>query len=251
VVALVQGEEGFVDRDLDGAYDAGEPFIDLGEPFLDVDDDGVRGAGEWFLDLNQDGLYTGPNGVWDADTVLWAQTRILYTGYPARLVVDGQELLSRIHLAGAPPDPTPVVDSLPPVRPGNPGTTEFFGVYFTDENMNPLTSLSAFGVTSLSGTVDPKLSRPSATVDSIHMGFRQFYCERPDGTGACADGPADQACTTSPCHLVTRVGSEYHRGNYARGAITGTLQVGPDLVQVFATVEGVTSTFEVAAICTP
>ena len=83
VIALVAGEEGFVDQDLDGTYDQGEPFIDLGEPFVDIDDDGIRDPGEWYEDVNEDGSYTGPNGKWDADTVLWTQARVLYTGHPA------------------------------------------------------------------------------------------------------------------------------------------------------------------------
>jgi hypothetical protein len=252
VLALVQGEEGFVDLDLDGTYDPGEPFVDLGEPFLDVDDDGVRdpGAGEWFLDLDQDGLYTGPNGVWDADTVLWAQTRILYTGYPARHVVSGQEYLSRVYLTGSPPDPTPVLAELPPVHAGPPATTERFRVFFADQNLNPLSSFSEFDVRALAGNVEATLTAPIHTADSIHMAFRQLYCDTPDGSGACADGPADQACTTSPCHLVTRVGPGYHYGNYATGSVTGA-KVGTDVVQILATVERVTTPFEVGATCVP
>ena len=49
----------------------------------DVNDDGVWQPGEPFIDVNMNGLYDGPNGKWDADTVIWAETRILYSGIAA------------------------------------------------------------------------------------------------------------------------------------------------------------------------
>jgi hypothetical protein len=86
VLAWARGEEGFHDINSNGRFDPdlGETFDDRGEPFLDVDDDGrfdpVRG--DTAIDVNGDGEYTPANGVWDADTVLWATTKLLWTGAP-------------------------------------------------------------------------------------------------------------------------------------------------------------------------
>jgi hypothetical protein len=252
VMALVQGEEGFVDSDLDGRYTAGEHFIDLGEPFLDVDDDGVRDPTEWYEDVNLDGAYTGPNGKWDSDTVLWTQAHVLYTGHPffAR-AANGYEQFTRVYGAsGNPPAPSVPV---PPftVYMGPPPTSEWYGVFFADQHFNPVTSGSKFAATPLAGNVDAKMTEPDNTADSLGMSFRMLYCDRPGVAGAiCRDGPADQACTTTPCYLQTRVGEAFHPGNDATLVVTCKKE-GPDVVTITATVEGVTSGFSFSGDCLP
>jgi hypothetical protein len=249
VVALVRGEEGFVDRNLNGAYDAGEPYIDLGEPYLDWNDDGMRNPGEWFSDLNGNGTYDGPNGRWDSDTVLWTQARVLYTGYPwFAWNASSQLLFSRFYTSGTPPAPTPA--PLPfLVHKGPPATTAFYGVFFTDGNLNPLSSVTTFEISALVGNVTATLTEPTHTADSLGTTFRQLYCE-PAASGTCRDGPVDQACVTSPCHLVTDVGDAFVYGNYATAAIT-CAEEGRDTVIVEATVEGVTNGIAISGECVP
>jgi hypothetical protein len=82
IVVHTQGEEGFVDDNGNGQYDEGERFYDLGEPFVDVDDNNVRDPDEEFVDVNGDGAYNGPNGVWDANTTIWASNKVMFTGLP-------------------------------------------------------------------------------------------------------------------------------------------------------------------------
>src|SRR5262249_46723301 len=47
---------------------------------VDENDNNQYDVGEPFIDVNQNQMYDGPNGKWDSDTVIWAETRILYTG---------------------------------------------------------------------------------------------------------------------------------------------------------------------------
>jgi hypothetical protein len=253
VVALTAGEEGFVDRDLDGTYDPGEPFIDLGEPFVDVDDDGIRDSTEWYEDVNQDGAYTGPNGKWDADTVLWAQGRVLYTGHPAfaREAATSRDLLTRLYEPsyGSPPSPTLSVAPFT-VTAGPPPSSEQYGVFFTDQHLNPLSSFTTFGAEAVIGNVTASLTGPSHTADSLNMSFRSLYCDKQTSPAVCRDGPADQGCQTSPCYLTTEIGRWFYYGNYATLSVTCS-KAGPDQVQVFATVENVTSAFSISGECLP
>src|SRR5262249_5301507 len=85
VIVATQGEEGFVDLNGNGVYDQGEPFIDSGEPFVDENDNNTWDPGEPFIDVNQNGHWDGPNGAWDSDTVIWAETRVTYSSEPAEV----------------------------------------------------------------------------------------------------------------------------------------------------------------------
>jgi hypothetical protein len=65
IMAATQGEEAFVDTSGNGLYDVGEAFSEIGEPFLDKNENGVRDADELYIDVNGNGVYNGPNGLWD------------------------------------------------------------------------------------------------------------------------------------------------------------------------------------------
>ena len=87
VLAVVRGHEAFDDTNGNGAFDDGESFTDEGEAFLDVDDDGILtpAFGDLFLaafDNNGNGVWDGPNGVFDGDTKLGRVTHVLWTGAP-------------------------------------------------------------------------------------------------------------------------------------------------------------------------
>jgi hypothetical protein len=88
IVAMTRGEEAFEDANGDGIYTAGEAFVDQGDPYVDADDNGAYDAAPAsglpeirFCGLNADcSTYHGPNGTWDADTVIWKPTWVVFTG---------------------------------------------------------------------------------------------------------------------------------------------------------------------------
>ncbi|MBF5041381.1 hypothetical protein FGE12_03205 [Aggregicoccus sp. 17bor-14] len=82
LIAITTGEEAFEDRNNNGTWDTGEPFVDLTEPFVDANDSGTWEPGERFVDANGNGTWDGKNGRYDASTLIWAQERILWTGWP-------------------------------------------------------------------------------------------------------------------------------------------------------------------------
>jgi hypothetical protein len=108
IIAYVSGEEEFDDINENGVWDeeAGpdenealfpEPFWDLSEPFVDADDDNIYNPEmerERHIDVtaaddsNIDGVFDQGNDRWDADTVIWVETRVLITGNPTRDIDD-------------------------------------------------------------------------------------------------------------------------------------------------------------------
>jgi len=81
LLAVVEGEEDWVDMNSNGVADSGE-YADLGEPFVDVNDDGTFNPGESYLDHNSNGRWDGPNGQYDELTVISKTHRIVWTGGP-------------------------------------------------------------------------------------------------------------------------------------------------------------------------
>ncbi len=82
LIAITTGEEAFDDRNNNGTWDSGEPFVDLTEPFVDADDSGTWEPGEHFVDANGNGVWNGKNGTYDVSTLIWVQERLLWTGWP-------------------------------------------------------------------------------------------------------------------------------------------------------------------------
>jgi len=88
ILAMTRGEEAFEDANGDGVFTTGEAFVDQGDPFVDANDNSAydpapaSGLAEIrFCGLNADcSTYHGPNGVWDADTVIWKPTWVVFTG---------------------------------------------------------------------------------------------------------------------------------------------------------------------------
>ncbi len=238
IVVAVQGEEGFVDLNGNGVYDAGEPFIDQGEPFVDVNDDGVRNGDEPFIDVNQNGVWDGPNGQWDADAVVWAEARVLYTGLPRSI-----RWLATTD-AGLLPGPTPSVTfSVNSSTPG-PATSQMFDVYFADQNYNPMTASTTFGVTPMVGNVSAKYLLEPSLIDNLGMSFTQQFC---DAAPPAVPTACSSTCQTSPRYRVTRVGG-YHYGNLATALITGAT-TGPDSVRATATIQGIVAEGWIAGAC--
>jgi hypothetical protein len=257
VIGFVEGEEGYSDLNLNGAYDAGEPFVDLGEPYVDANDNAVRDANERYVDVNEDGAYTGPNRSWDANTVLWSQTRVLYSGFPTvERDAANLNLLSRFYTTGTPPAPTPQPTFLGAVNPGagTPPKTNLVNYFLTDDRLNPLTSLSTFEHGALVGNVSVNRTGPSHTANLLMQFFRLLYCDQPTG-GTCDDGPVEEACRTSPCYVVPEVG--LCRTTACTGMITGNPgnvaitcdKPGEDHVYLNSTLDDVTTTIWVSGTC--
>ena len=97
VLATVRGEEGFIDNNANGIFDAGDSVtgpgfnFDLGEAFLDVDDNDKWESPELFFnDAGGTAGYDGLNGVWDGpgctqagcrtSPTIWASHTIMFTG---------------------------------------------------------------------------------------------------------------------------------------------------------------------------
>jgi hypothetical protein len=276
VIAMVEGEEGFVDLNQNGQWDPGEPFIDLGEPYLDVNDNGVYDGpgspalagtryattGEPYVDVNGNGVYDGPNGKWDANATLWAQTRVLYTGRPVVLSSGGNQLFSRFYdLAAAPqpPAPTPSAGTASSPVPflvhlGPPPTAASYGVFLTDQNLNPLSAATTYGIATTFGNVDAKLDVRSS-VDSIGATLRQYFCDSPTpALTTCHAGPPEQACQTSPCYSFLDVGGctfgacAFQYGSFLTANIIAS-KAGPDVVNVSATLENFTTTLPLPGSC--
>lgn len=195
IVASAVGEEGFVDGSngcpADGVYQGpspggcgggmGENFVDSGEPFVDANDNGVRDANEAYVDANNNGKYDPPNGVWDANAVIWAQTRVLYTGGAVVGQVGGQEAFSRFFATtiGEPQSPIPTAPASFALPVNGAGA---FGVYFVDGNFNPPAPplISKYDVAKASGTITVALAQSPMVGDNVAMGFSQQYCARPN-----------------------------------------------------------------------
>jgi hypothetical protein len=197
--------------------------------------------------------------VWDSDTIIWSQTRVVYTGRPA-VASDGSglQLLTRIYdLGGARP---PVATPLPTpssVRAGPPPTTQTYGVYFTDALLNPLDPSTSYSAQAAAGNVSATLSDPALPLRRPPDLFRLLYCDRPQFPANCLDGPAASGCRTSPCYVVPEVGrcltsgcSGFEYGEYATLTVKGVTP-GPDTVWVSAEVVGFTTSFSISGQCLP
>ena len=81
IIAMVRGEEAFVDANLNGQYDSGELFADQGDPFIDANDDNAYDpvTEDRFCGGASCAAYNPPNGIWDSDRTIWAPTWVVFT----------------------------------------------------------------------------------------------------------------------------------------------------------------------------
>jgi hypothetical protein len=84
VVTVVDGEEEFTDANGNGLYDGGENFIDLTDIIIDKDDDKTLNPEyeHLIVDKNNNGLFDAGNGIWDNNTRISKEHRLLITGEP-------------------------------------------------------------------------------------------------------------------------------------------------------------------------
>jgi len=224
VIAMANGEEGFVDVNGDGIYTpattttAGEPFIDMGEPYVDVNDNGQWDPGEPFVDLNSNGQYDGPNGKWDANTVIWAETRIVYTGYPIIFTTGG--LGSSFIKSGMPPSAV----AASPVNVNGSVTgpsSQSVEVVFTDQNYNVPAAITTYTEGTVgTGIVTTSWLSNAQAPDWLGMTYSQQYCDSPTTPTKCSNvcqglGP------NGACYVVTNVGNCTINGPNNRTNCTG------------------------------
>lgn len=65
ILAAVEGEESFIDVDVNGIFSDGDSFTDLAEAYRDDTDNGAHDAGEFFVDFNVDQTLNGANGLYN------------------------------------------------------------------------------------------------------------------------------------------------------------------------------------------
>ncbi len=252
LVAIADGEEGFFDANGNGAYDAGEPFIDQGEPFVDQDDSGAWEPGEAFEDVDGDGAYTPANGAWDAQTKIWTQTVVVYTGPAATLVTLSGDLLGT-RWADNDATTTYFVDACTPTAPATPfsvdakvagpteipATSQGYVVVASDLNLNFLTTATSYDVDVFGGSqVTATYRGLPGYSDELGFFYRYLPCDQPaTGTPSCAAqcrATVGGASGTGPCVMRPSL-SAFSCGVPASVTITGGDKAAP-LVEVDWTV---------------
>jgi hypothetical protein len=243
VIAIADGEEAFFDANGNGKYDGptatspGEPFVDQGEPFVDQNDNGRWDPGEWFLDVNGNRTYDGPNGVWDAQTKIWTQTIVLYTGASA-----GRMLAS----AGPPPtyygtrwvDGSAFTDACVATPaatqfavkakitgpPDVPPTSAGYVVVASDVNLNLLSPATTYGVqVESTGKVVVTYGGLKSYADLLGMFYQYWPCDK---AGSCSSQcraavpPTSGGPQTGPCVMTPAI-TDFSCGVAAGVLITG------------------------------
>ena len=208
VLAYTNGEEEFTDKNENGQYDKGEPFVDLGEPFLDTNDDGIWQSSEKFVDIPctkdqvakkkngctkvgvGNGVRDGPNGVWDHNTIIWKSTWIIWSNkYRNYTLKDSIKGAVDLRACKTIPFPTTVSDLVKnkydPVKFTEPfviSPKQSFGyrVLLTDENLNPLTpaSTATYQTQQIKLIVNP--NSPQTNPGGFNFGVRSL--KTPVGT---------------------------------------------------------------------
>jgi hypothetical protein len=228
ILAYTQGEEYFWDEDSDGVHDAAERFIDQGEPFVDSDDDGVHDPDELFIDSDQDGVYDNANGTWDADTTIWTEQRVVYTGPAAKLAVT---------------TPYQSAASSGPCTNGVPlGGSDSFEFLIADEFLN----FPALGTTL---SVENKVGKGEANLVGTPSTLLESY--GPELERILVDSATDTACVhgVAKCKWKTIFYDQWqHHGfvKFTGAALNDTSGCKAGTVDVSITTKGVVATMGVS-----
>ena len=191
LIAMVRGEEAFVDANLDGQYNAGELFVDEGDPFIDSNDDNAYDPATEprFCGGASCATYHGPNGTWDADTTIWATAWEVFTAV-------GNPIIS----AWAPSSCVDYTDN----NLGNP-TSASATVRVLDPWLNIPTVGTTFSATLTAGPTPPKLTTFGGFTLPDNYGSMDPSVERVSATNP------GQPCTVAnapngACILLTEFG---------------------------------------------
>jgi hypothetical protein len=156
LVAIIEGEESFVDANGNGEYDTNETFEDNPEPFVDTNDNGIYDGDDTFQDLNANGQWDQVNGVWDSRTKIMAIYKILWTG----------KLESGSGFAE-------IKASTASTNIANGGSLSI-DAYVVDTNLNPVAAFqenSDYAEWTLDSTADAELAGDSSAYLSNGLGF--------------------------------------------------------------------------------
>jgi hypothetical protein len=155
IIAMIDGEEAFEDKNGNGVYDQDEKFTDTPEPWVDLNDNDQWDSGEPYKDLNGNGKWDAGNGQWDAKTKIMAIYKVLWTG-----PLDSSSKTSRLD------------------RNGNLAITEGgkleLVAYALDANMNPVAAFPGDGDTlewTLSSSGDAESNDTSSVALDNALGF--------------------------------------------------------------------------------
>jgi hypothetical protein len=192
IIAVTQGEEGFLDANGNGLFDGSQEFdstLDTPEPFIDHvtlcteqlpggttrpcqlppdpslprllsgnDQFDPTDPFELFFDGNGNGAWDDPNGVWDADKAIFASTRVLFSGptelQVGRLQSDGKCCLPSQRCVGVTPSPDPTGNpSGFSVPNGGVADRGPFCILVSDPAGHPLVSGTTLTVTTSAGAI--------------------------------------------------------------------------------------------------
>ncbi len=238
IIAYVQGEEYFSDDNGNGTWDPGEQFFDQAEPFVDANDNGVRDAGEDYQDTGlPDGdptKWDGPNGKWDQNTLIWIETRVLYT-----------DIASDVHSTFS---PSPSFADV-----GIGATREFTG-RFLDFQLNsvagPAASLVAQVVAPASGR-NVTFGITSGFVDGYGMGLERLLVDSSGNSECITSGTSKSAI----CVAKTVFYNWPNVNSFVKATLTNPAAVTPaggaTTVRLKATVGAITVTKESTGLVLP
>ena len=161
ILATAIGEESFTDTNGNGYWDAGEPFVNLGEPYRDDNENAKYDSGEFFLDFNHNGMRDVGDGTFKGitctGTPVTCSTSTLAIGVSHLLIMSTSAAAAAINgtpgFGGGPP---PAVLTIPHTAAAPaPASTGSISFNVVDLNNNPMaagTTVSATADTAI-GTV--------------------------------------------------------------------------------------------------
>ncbi|MBE9561599.1 MAG: hypothetical protein IMF12_01870, partial [Proteobacteria bacterium] len=77
---------GFVDNNDNNKWDMGEIITnkgDIGEPYIDANDNNIFDLAEFYVDVNNNGKYNGPDGIFQDNTTIWRDIKVIFSSRPA------------------------------------------------------------------------------------------------------------------------------------------------------------------------
>ncbi|MDM8566539.1 Ig-like domain-containing protein [Candidatus Halobeggiatoa sp. HSG11] len=79
-------DSGFIDLNNNNKWDMGEIITnkgDMSEPYIDANDNQIFDLAELYVDVNGDGRFNGPDGIFQDNTTIWEDIKILFSGHTA------------------------------------------------------------------------------------------------------------------------------------------------------------------------
>ncbi len=174
VIAWTEGEEAFVDLNGNGIFDGSDTHTDIPEPYIDANENGTFDlATETYFDLDGNGVFTAAvsSPSWDADTFIWTERVITWSGPTASPIF------------------APATFSI-----ADGGDQEFI-ITVTDDAGNPLPAGSTGSVSATGGTLSGETSFTVQDALAGGSGITTFKVRLADSAAGDSD-PADSVQIT-------------------------------------------------------